>query len=120
MIEAFQFLLLALTAVTLIASLGAIASRVFNFNYGYLSILSFLVYVAIGYFVSPAAGLNIAILVSLAVGFYDATIGVKISFACKANFGRLQDEVEKVTPSFMLTTMLFISPLLAFIGYLFI
>jgi hypothetical protein len=119
LIAAIPYTLAALLAVTILCSLGAVASRVFNFNFAYLSILSFTVYILIGYFVGGNANLSTAILSSLIVGFYDATVGWKISLKLKANMGINEELLDNITVSKALTIMLFVAPFFAFIGHLF-
>ncbi len=116
--EAIPYIVAALAAVTIIDWAGAAASRILNFSYVYLSFVSFGVYVLLGYFVSPKCGLNIGILSSLIVGFYDATVGWKLALKSKANFELSDDDIRMMTPSTNLAVMLVVSPLFAWIGYL--
>lgn len=116
------FLLLStlagLAAVTLIGSLGAIASRKLNFRYSGLTIISLAVYMGIGYFVSGVAGLSMAMLVALIVGFYDATAGVKLSKLFRANLLPLEEEMmNKLTTEFYLGVMAVLSLLFSFMGF---
>jgi hypothetical protein len=116
--EALPYTIAALIAVTIIASAGAAISRWFNFKYVHLSFLSFTVYILIGYYISPISGLSAAILSSLVIGFYDATVGWKLSVLCKAKFDLSKEDLKKMTPSTTLAVMLFMAPLFAFIGHL--
>ena len=118
MMVAIPYFLAGLLAIALIDTVGAIASRVFRFNYAYLSILSLVVYTAMGYLVARKAGFSIALLVNLALGFFDATVGLKLSMWAKANLGAYKDEVENTPVTHMLTIMLFVSMFFAYIGYL--
>jgi Flp pilus assembly pilin Flp len=107
----------ALAVVTLIATIGAWASRQFRFNYGYLSIISFILYLLLGYTVSSVAGLIMALLASLVVSFYDATVGWKLALWMKANTEMAEEELAKITPDRNLMVMLFIGPLFAIMGH---
>jgi hypothetical protein len=117
-IQALPYILGALAAVTIIDTVGAWASRILNFNYGYLSILSFAAYILLGYFMPKQVGFSVVVLAGLLVGFYDATIGLKLSHIFKANTRMTEEELQKFTTSFALALMLFLSPVLVGIGYL--
>lgn len=117
--DVLPVLLSGLLVVTLIATLGAIASRQFNFHYSWLSLVSAILYIYAGYLVSSQYGLLMAIIVNNLIGFYDATIGLKLSIACKANFKIVDEEVELPSSQFSVVTMMFVSSILAFVGYLF-
>jgi hypothetical protein len=112
-----SFLILGLSIVTVIDTVGAIASRYFRFNYGYLSIFSFSVYFLIGYLASTQSNLNIVLLVSVIVGIYDATVGWKLCLLLKANFTLTEEQVKKTTLSFRLAAMLICSSFFACLGY---
>lgn len=119
MIYSLPFIIAALLSVTLIDTLGAIASRKFDFNYGYLALISFAIYMLIGYYIAGVAGLNMVLLASFLVGFYDATVGFKLSRMCKANFVFPKEQLEKMTYSYTLRMMMLICPTFSFIGYIF-
>ena len=103
--------------VTIIDTLGSIASRRLNFNYGYLAPISLMLYLFIGNQVSGLAGLKMALIASMIVGFYDATMGWKFAKLLKANTGISEEDEKKITVSMNLTAMLFISLAFAFIGH---
>lgn len=79
-------LFIGLIFITLIDTLGAVASRKFNFKYTYLGMLSFAIYIVIGYLLSSW---HFELLTVLAIcsllGLYDSTIGLKLSIRFKAN-----------------------------------
>jgi|GEM_PF-2649681 len=80
------YFLIGLTCITLIATLGAVASRKFNFKYTYLGMLSFAIYIVIGYLLSGCHFELITVLAMCALlGLYDSTIGLKLSIRFKAN-----------------------------------
>jgi len=79
-------LLIGLIFITLIDTLGAVASRKFNFKYTYLGLLSFAIYIGIGYLLSSWYFESIIVLAICALlGLYDSTIGLKLSIRFKAN-----------------------------------
>ena len=90
-----------------------------NFNFAYLSILSFTIYILLGYFIGAKANFSTALLASLIVGFYDATVGWKLSVMLKANMGMNTELIESISVTNALTIMLFVAPFFAFIGHLF-
>ena len=111
-------LLLAILCVTLIATVGAIASRLLRFNYGYLTVLSLAVYATCGFFIAGIAGFNMVLLASLIVGSYDATVGWKLAKVCRANFVVEEEELEKMTYAYTIKVMLLVGPTFFSIGYL--
>lgn len=111
-------ILLGLLAITLIDSVGAVASRKFNFRYTWLSVLSFAVYIFAGYTVSKQGGLLLAIIVNLLLGLYDGTIGNQLAIALKANYMVKEEDKKYLSNHYSILSMMLFSPLLAFIGYL--
>jgi hypothetical protein len=118
LIQLSAIMLVGLIAVTLIDTIGAYASKVMNFNYGYLTILSFIVYASIGSFISKHYSFNTAFAINLVIGFYDATIGWNLSRRLGANTGLSEDQLRKITVSRNLTVMLPITLLFTYIGHL--
>src|SRR5205085_1681659 len=86
-IHTIPFLLGGLIFVTLIDTVGAYASRRFNFNFGVFAIGSLLIYTFMGYFLTKKVGLSMTVFTSLAIAFYDATIGWKLSRKLKPKTG---------------------------------
>ena len=112
------YTLIGLLVITIIDTLGAIASRKLDFNYAYLTPVSLAVYLLIGYFVSKDYGLYYAILSCCVTGLFDATIGWNLSLSLKANSGLTDEEIEKLTPYSRVAGMLGIASLFAFFGSL--
>jgi uncharacterized membrane-anchored protein YitT (DUF2179 family) len=108
---------LAILAVTLVDTIGAIASRLLKFKYGWLTFLSLAVYTMLGYYCASIVSIRMALLASLIVGTYDATVGFKLSKICKANLGEHKEEMEKITYAHSLMIMAIICPLFSGIGY---
>lgn len=118
LLNGLPFLLFGLIGVTLIDSVGAIASRKLQFNYGYLTPISLAVYGLLGYLTAGVAGSTVVILYSLLVGFYDATVGMYLSRRCNANLGELKEYSDNLTHRDTLGLMLVIAPGFALLGYL--
>jgi hypothetical protein len=118
MIRSLPLLLIALLAVTLVATVGAIASRRLQFNYGYLTVVSLAVYALLGYHAAAIAGIKMVLLAGFIVGTYDATGGFKLSKVCKAHLRIYGEEGKKITYEQALITMAVIAPLFSFVGYI--
>ncbi len=119
LLQAIPYILVSLVAVTLLCTVGAIASRKFQFNFVYLSLFSYVIYIFIGYFVSSKANLSTAFLASLIVGFYDATVAWKLCIKLNANMGLESEQIKNLTTNKALIIMLFMAPFFTFIGYVF-
>jgi len=118
LLNGLPFLLFAIFGVTLIDSVGAIASRKLQFNYGYLTPVSIGVYTLLGYLTAGVAGSTVVILYSLLVGFYDATVGLYLSRRCNANLGEMKEYGDNLTHRDTLGLMLVVAPGFALFGYL--
>ena len=106
-----------LLAITLIDTLGAIASRKFNFKYVYLSVFSFVVYTLLGYFVAREYSLNATIVSTCLVGIYDATVGWHFSLVLKANNGLTEEQMQQMNPLSRIISMIGIGIIFGYIGY---
>lgn len=106
-----------ISAVTLIDTLGAIASRKFNFKYEFLALFSFSVYLLIGFFGSKILDPKSAISVAIFVGLYDATVGLWLSFKLKAKMGISNEEKKELVGIYSIIIMIITSCILAVIGY---
>ncbi len=112
------FTLAGISAVTLIDTLGAIASRKLNFHYGWLSILSFLVYLFTAYLNSAKIELTFVLVANCIIGLYDATAGWKFALILNANTGMTDKDKEDANLIFRLITMLIIALGFAYLGFL--
>jgi Mg/Co/Ni transporter MgtE len=73
--------LYGVVAVLLLDTLGSLASRALAFNYGSLSAVSTVIYLAVGAYVGLGAPLSRAAGAAAVVGFVEATLGRAISWA---------------------------------------
>ena len=110
-------LITGLAAVTLIDTAGAVLSRALQFRYSYLSVLSFLVYIGIGFWGTKFSSPNSAITTAIVVGVYDATVGFWMSIRLKANVGITQEEVKKVSGIYSIVVMVILAVFFSTIGY---
>lgn len=108
---------IGILTVTLIDVLGSISSRRMNYNYAYLSPLSFLAYGFIGYLTYDIATLTWALIMACTVGIYDGTVGWRLSIILNANFGQYRDQTIKMSFISRVTRMLFVSGLCGFVGF---
>lgn len=113
--KALPTLLIGVVAVTLLDSLGAIASRQMAFNYSYLSVISFIIYVAIAFFIARRTDKKTAIIYVGLLGLYDATIGWKLSMLLQENTGNMTVEI---TSTVLITTAIFMTLFAALLGLL--
>lgn len=105
-----------ITCITLIDVLGSITSKKYAYPYVYLTPVSFAAYVFIGYLASKGSQLSIALIVPVAVGIYDATIGWDIWMKLGAERER---ELHKDNPLVnRLALMIIFGLIFGYIGYL--
>lgn len=105
-----------LLAVTFIDVFGSITSRKWKYNYAYLSPLSFAVYTAIGYYITPKFSMNLALILGSLVGMYDATIGWKLAILLNANMGSQKDAALKRDSLSRVIFMIIVATLFGVIG----
>ena len=84
--------LIGVSLITLLDSIGSIASRELNFKYSYLFPLSLLIYVLIPFFITKRSDQKNGIIFAALLGLFDATVGWKISMILKANTGNSKNE----------------------------
>jgi hypothetical protein len=106
-----------LAAVTTIDVLGSISSRKLNYNYVYLTPLSFLVYFCIGYQGHFIATLPWTLIIVCLIGIYDGTIGWRLSIILKANFADKEEYTKALTLSSRISGMIVMSGILGFLGF---
>lgn len=109
--------LVGISAITFIYTIGSVVSRNFNFNYSWLAIFSFSVYIIIGYWGSKLLGPHTAISIALAIGIYDATVGFWISIKLKAKMGISSEERKELLGIYSIVIMMITSVILSIIGY---
>jgi len=107
--------LVGILAVTLLDSLGAIASRQLNFNYSLLSVVSFIVYVGFAFFLARQTDKKTTIILTGLLGLLDATIGWKLSELLGANTGETKIEI---TTTILITTAIFMTLFASLLGLL--
>jgi hypothetical protein len=113
-LDLISLLLIGLTCITLIDTLGAIASKKCNFKYTYLSVLSFMVYIGIGFLLSKHFEIIIILAMNALLGLYDSTIGLKLSIRLKAN----SENIALIDGSAkMVISMIIVAAFFGLIGY---
>ena len=83
--ELFYWLIIGIISIIILDVLGSITSRLMGFKYVYLAPISFIFYTFLAFIITRDLNWRIAILVSLFLGVFDATIGWKLSIFFKAN-----------------------------------
>jgi hypothetical protein len=100
-------------AITLFDVLGSIISKQFNFNYTYLFFVSFSIYTIWGFRGTCIINLKNGVLIAAFTGFFDSTIGWKISMLLHANTGNIKNSP---TTQAWLVTIIFVTALAALCG----
>ena len=109
--EIFFIIILGFTAVALFDAIGAVLSRILNFNYAMLMIGSIIIYATVAVFTAKYGGIIIGIIAGFLMGVFDATVGLKISEKLKAN---IPDK--SLTFSIDIKTVLAVSVFAAIVG----
>ena len=117
-LTAFICLIAGLTGVTIIDTVGAVSSRKLNFKYGNLIVLSAALYIYISFIASLEYNYLMAFLINGLIGFYDGTIGLKLSAFCKANGGLTIEKIQEVGKAKIALMMINIAFFFALIGFL--
>ena len=91
-----KIFLAAFILIVLLDAIGSIASRRLNFNYTIFAPLSFVIYSVFGFLSVKKIKLKSGVWVGVIIGFFDSTIGWKISTLLNANTGRANNEVTPV------------------------
>ena len=105
---AAYYLIPGIIIIVLTGTLGAIASRKYDFKYSYLSIVSVAMYILIGFLASRQAGLVTAVVVNCVLGVIESTIGLLLSIKLKANIAVSPERLAKlVNPNTALFALLF-------------
>ena len=115
-LELLVILGLGLLGITLIDTVGAIASRRLNFKYTHLIILSFLVYTTTGFFAGKKYDISTAISANAVLGLFDGTVGLWFSIILRANTGLSIGESYKMLGPKMAFLMIIVGVLFALIG----
>lgn len=117
----FNFLIYALVglaSITLVDTIGAIASRKMNFKYSYLSVVSFTIYILVAFFVAKDYSLPLALFINAILGLYDGTIGFWFSIILKANNGLTTEQINELLGVKSGFYMILISLIFSIIGYI--
>ena len=102
-------------AVTLLDSFGAIASKQLNFNYSFLLVFSFVVYVGFAFLHARQSDKKTTIILTGLLGLFDATVGWKLSEILGANTGKNNIEI---TTTIMIITAIFMTLFASLLGLL--
>jgi|SRR6218665_561941 len=115
---AIACLVTGILAVTIIDTLGAIASRKMRFNYEALSILSIAVFLFVGYFLAGYYNLLTIVIVCGLIGFYDGTIGFRLSQKFKANTALSKEQLTSLRNPATALFMIIIACISGWLGHL--
>lgn len=109
----YKLLLIGFLTIGIFDALSSIASNQFNFNYIYLALGSFIIYCFFGFLGTKEINLKVGVFVATATGFFDSTVGWKISMLLKANTGTIKNN-----PTILMwsITIIFVTCLAALCG----
>lgn len=117
--DSLLILLAGICATTIIAIIGSITSRKLRFNYSYLAILSIILYIAVTRLIYGKTEDKILTLSFIMfLGFYDGTVGWRLSKKFNAFHGRFTEFAEKTTGSQAIIASLFFSSACGLAGIL--
>ena len=114
----FVYLISGLVIITVVDTLGSIASRRLNFKYIYLIPLSLVIYIGLGYWVCRDYGLYTGCLVNGLLGLFDGTVGAWLSIALKANTGLSEEKKTQLSKGKAAGFMMIFAVIMALLGYL--
>lgn len=96
---------------------GSIASRTFDINYSYLSPLSFILYVLIGYLTSKKQNLKTGVFFATILGFTESTLGSLVAkIFGEPNIGNFQIEMTMGVWIFTITMVTIMAAFSGLIG----
>ena len=113
------FIILGLVTVTLIATLGAAASRKYNFRYSLFAIASFLLYTVVGYCIGSKANMAAVVIASSVIGLFESTVCWKLCLRFRANMSMEEQQVIMEMPaSFRVILTMVAAVFCGMLGYL--
>ncbi len=109
-----NLLILGILAVLTVSILGSLSSRLFNFDYSYLTPISILIYCTVGSVGSAEKGLKKGVWYTTQMGLFDSTIGWMIAIVLGANTGSI--DIQPYSVTFFLLGVILITALTALLG----
>ena len=103
--------------ITIIDTIGAIASRKLKFKYEYLTPLSLLTYIITGFLLGTAVDILTLSIISGLVGLYDGTLGFWFSIKLNAYSNISIEQRKKLLGVRMALIMVIVAFLFALAGY---
>jgi hypothetical protein len=116
-LTAFICLFVGIIGITIIDTVGAVSSRKFNFKYGYLIGVSAALYIYIAFVAAIEYNYLMAFLVNGLIGYFDGTIGLRLSVFCKANGGLSKEKVQEIGKAKIALMMINVAFFFALIGF---
>lgn len=113
----FLYLIAGFIIITFIDTIGAAASAKFQFKYVYLSLLSLLVYIALGFIISKYFDFKKVIMINGLLGLYDGTIGFWLSIKLNANTGLAPEKISEMRGPKTAIPMVIIAIIFGAIGF---
>lgn len=119
----FSILFLSLSLITVLIIVGSIASRKWQFNFAYISLISVAIYLTTSYWATSLINSTAGITIVGLIGLFEATIGLKLAQKLKAN---LEEEVHEILDSntsltvYLVLSMVLVYLFIGWIGTLFV
>jgi hypothetical protein len=112
------FIIAGIILISLLNTVGGIASRKLKFNYGMLSPLSFVIYTIIGFLISKDKPVDVVFACNALIGIFDATAGWNLLMKLKANTGGAEEQLVVMTDGQRTILMTVIAGVFGMIGYM--
>ncbi|MEM6262903.1 MAG: hypothetical protein AAGI38_10375 [Bacteroidota bacterium] len=106
-------LIFGLLAITLLDTLGSVASRQLGFNYAFLSPISFLIYGATAFIATKQKDLSTGVTFASILGLFESTVGWQLSILFHANTGEFDNQP---TIGMMIISAVFMTGFAALVG----
>ena len=113
----YKILGIGIIAMLVLNFFGSIASRMLDFNYSYLTPLSFIIYGLTAFLVTKQKDLKTGVLFAAILGFAESTLGSFVSeLFGKPNIGDMQLEMTTGIWIFMIVSVTGVAALIGVIG----
>lgn len=103
---ATKYFIIGFFLISSLSTLGAIASRRFNFKYTYLVVPSILIYLFLGFMLSKWFIIEFTFLVCAILGLFDALVGSRLAIFFRANVNSKEVKILESSKTVIAMTVL--------------
>ena len=103
--------------ITLLDSVGAIASNKFNIRYVQLALVSLAIYIFTGFILGKVTSYQETALYTALLGLFDGTIGLKLCIYFNANMGLDEERLQQMQGIQMSLMMIVVGLIFGTIGF---